>query len=115
MNIISFKSNNFMRILILILILSCSSVFVQDDKIVSLWRGKHQSEIIEKLGPYNKTVEVITDDGGYILIWEASKESIFIPIENIGSKSDKKGTSVSSFHVYVDDDGYIINIKKSVY
>ena len=106
-----------MRILIILLFLSCSSVFVQDDRINSLWVGKHQSEIVDKLGPYTRIINVEDGTGNQILIWEASKESvlILIPIENLGIRVDKKETSISSFHVFIDKDGYIIDIKKSVW
>ena len=104
-----------MRILIILLFLSCSSVFVQDDRINSLWLGKHQTEIVDKLGSYTRIIDVEDGTGNQILIWEASKESVLIPVEKLGIRADKKETSISSFHVFIDKDGYIINIKKSVW
>ena len=104
-----------MRILIILLFLSCTSVFVQDDKINSLWRGKHQSEIVDKLGSYTRIIDVGDGTNNQILIWEASKESVLIPIEKLGIRVDKKETSISSFHVFIDKDGYITDIKKSVW
>ena len=50
-----------------------------------------------------------------ILIWEASKYDPIIPIELLGTKIDKKDTSISSLHVYVDQNGHIIRFKKSLY
>ena len=107
-----------MRILLIIItlyLISCTPIFINEPKLTNIWIGRHHSELIEQLGPYNKSVDTLTDDNGHILIWEASKESIFIPIENIGAKVDKKGTSVSSIHVYVDINGNVTNIKKSIY
>ena len=102
-------------LLSIILLLSCTSVFVQDERINNLWLGKHNTEIVEKLGAYNRVLDVENGDGSKILIWEASKESILLPIEKLGIRVDKKETSISSFHVFIDKDGYIIDIKKSVW
>ena len=104
-----------MKILIILFFLSCSSVFVQDDRINSLWLGKHQTEIVDKLGAYTRIIDVEDGAGDQILIWEASKESVLIPVEKLGIRADKKETSISSFHVFIDKDGYIIDIKKSVW
>ena len=101
--------------LIIILFFSCTSVFIKDEKINTLWNGRHHSEIIEKLGPYNRMIEVGDGNGNQILIWEASKESILIPIGKLGIKPDKKETSISSFHVFIDKNGMITDIKKSVW
>ena len=104
-----------MHILVILLLFSCSSIFVQDDRIISLWEGKHQFEIVEKLGPYTRVINVEDGDGGQILIWEASKESVLLPIEKLSLKEDKKGTSISSFHVFIDKNGYITDIKRTVW
>ena len=100
---------------LIILLLSCASVFVQDDKINSLWMGKHHSEMVDKLGTYNRVIDVEDGNGNQILIWEASKKSVLLPIEKLGIRPDEKETSVSSFHVFIDKNGYIIDIKKSVW
>ena len=106
-----------MRILFLIILLflSCTSFFITDDKINSIWKGKHHSEIVDKLGVYSRIIDVEDGTGNQILIWEASKESILIPIENLGVRLDKKETSISSFHVFIDKDGFITGVKKSVW
>ena len=102
-------------LLSILLFLSCASVFIQDEKINTLWLGKHHTEIVEILGSYTRILDVEDADGNQILIWEASKESTLLPIEKLGVRFDKKETSISSFHVFIDKDGYIIDIKKSVW
>ena len=102
-------------ILILIFIISCTPMFVNDKNLNAIWVGKDYTEIYDIIGPYNKKIEDLTKSGNSILIWEASKENILIPIEKIGSKKNKLGTSISSLHVYVDENNKIINIKKSLY
>jgi len=101
--------------LIIILLLSCTSVFIQDDKINSIWTGKHHSEIVDKLGAYNRIIDVEDGNGNQILIWEATKKTVLIPIEKLGVRPDKKETSISSFHVFIDKNGFITDIKKSVW
>ena len=103
------------KYLIFIFCLSCTSVFVQDEKINNLWLGKHNTEIVEKIGAYNRVLDVENGNGSKILIWEASKGATLLPIEKLGIRFDKKETSISSFHVFIDKDGYIIDIKKSVW
>ena len=106
---------NNIKYLIFILGLSCTSVFIQDEKINAIWVGKHHSEIVEVLGSYNRSIDVEKGNGRQILIWEASKDATLLPIEKLGIRFDKKETSISSFHVFIDKDGYIIDIKKSVW
>ena len=104
-----------MRIIIILFFLSCTSVFIQDDRINSIWLGKQQTEIVNILGPYTRIIDVEDGSGNQILIWEASKESALMSVEKLGIRADKKETSISSFHVFIDKDGYIIDIKKSVW
>ena len=104
-----------MRYLIIIFFLSCSSVFIQDDRINLLWQGRHQSEIVDKLGSYTRVINVEDGHGSQILIWEASKGSALISVEKLGIRADKKETSISSFHVFIDKEGNITEIKKSVW
>ena len=102
-------------IFIIIFLLSCSPMFTTDNKLNQIWINKHHEEIINILGLYNKKVEDLSKKGNNILIWEASKDNIIIPIEKIGGKKNKLGTSISSIHIYIDHNGIITNIKKSVY
>jgi len=101
--------------ILLFLLCSCSPIFLDAEKITPMWKGKHHSELLDKIGPYHRIMEDMYEEGGQILIWEASKESVLLPIEKLGAKIDKKGTSISSIHVFIDKNGYILNIKKSVW
>ena len=101
-------------IFIIPLLISCSSIFVTESKLNDLWIGKNYIEIVDILGPYSRQLENLSNPGSKILIWEASKNNILIPIEKLGAKN-KLGTSISSLHIYINQEGLITNIKKSVY
>ena len=103
------------KTLILLFLLSCSPIFVTDSKINNLWIGEYYTEIIDILGAYNREIEDLSNPGNKILIWEASKDNLLIPIEKLGARKNKLGTSISSLHIYIDQHGYITDIKKSVY
>ena len=102
-------------IILIILILSCSPMFISDQKMDDAWVGKNYNEIIDILGPYNKKIDDLNLTGYSILIWEASKSNILIPIENLGARKNKLGTSISALHIYIDENGKIRKIKKSLY
>tara|TARA_B100000401_G_C52769908_1_gene702665 strand:- start:148 stop:465 length:318 start_codon:yes stop_codon:yes gene_type:complete len=102
-------------IMVIILILSCSPMFISDQKMNEIWIGENYNDVIDILGPYNKKIEDLSKQGHNILIWEASKSNILIPIEKLGSRKNKLGTSVSSLHIYIDENGKIKKIKKSLY
>ena len=101
-------------IFIIPLLISCSSIFVTESKLNDLWIGKNHTEIVDILGPYSRQLENLSNPGSKILIWEASKNNILIPIEKLGAKN-KLGTSISSLHIYINQEGFITDIKKSVY
>ena len=102
-------------IILLLFLLSCSPMFITDDKLNKIWVNKNYNEIIDILGPFNRQLEDLSNTENKILIWEASKENILIPIEQLGGRKNKLGTSISSLHIYIDKSENIINIKKSVY
>ena len=105
-----------MRISTLILFLfSCSSFFISESNLNNLWVGKNHAEVIDIIGPYQREVDNLKKINHKILIWEASKENINIPIDKLGTKKNKWGTSITSIHIYIDENGYITDIKKSVY
>jgi len=102
-------------IYIIIFLVSCSPIFIPDAKLNDLWIGENYEDIVDILGPYTREIEDLSNPENNILIWEASKDKILIPIEKLGTKKNKLGTSISSLHVYINNNGYITNIKKSVY
>ena len=102
-------------IILLLFLLSCSPIFITDEKLNKIWINKSYNEIIDILGPFNRKLDDLSNGGYTILIWEASKNNILIPIEMLGGKKNKLGTSISSLPVYVDKSGNITNIKNSVY
>ena len=102
-------------LLSILLIISCSPMFLDDDKLNEIWIGVNYNEVVQILGPYNKQIQDLKNPGNSILIWEASKNNIIIPIEKIGAKKNKLGTSISSLHIYINNDGKIVHIKKSLY
>ena len=101
-------------IFIIPLLISCSSIFVTESKLNDLWIGKNHTEIVDILGPYSRQLENLSNPGSKILIWEASKNNILIPIEKLGAKN-KLGTSISYLHIYINQERLKTNIKKSVY
>ena len=100
--------------MVIILILSCSPMFISDSKIDEIWIGKNYNDIIDILGTYNKRIEDLSQSGHSILIWEASKDNSLIPIEKLGGKN-KLGTSISSIHIFINESDEIMHIKKSLY
>ena len=58
-------------IVVIILILSCSPMFINDQKMDEIWIGENYNDIIDILGPYNKKIEDLSKQGHNILIWEA--------------------------------------------
>ena len=102
-------------IILILLIFSCSPMFISDQALNDIWIGKNYNEITNIIGPFDKQIEDLSQPGNTILIWEASKANILIPVEELGAKKNKLGTSISSLHVYIDKNKKIISIKKSLY
>ena len=102
-------------IILILLIFSCSPMFISDQKLNDIWIGKDYNEITNIIGPFDKQIEDLSKPGNSILIWEASKSNILIQVEKLGSKKNKLGTSISSLHIYIDKDKKITSIKKSLY
>ena len=74
------------KFILLFLFLSCATVFVNEEELNIIWVGKHQSEIINKLGPYTRVLDDLSEDESKIIIWEASQESGLLSLEKIGGR-----------------------------